>query len=510
MTDPSTPVIVGVGQVAQRPADPADASEPADLLADAVRAAEADAGARSPLVARASTIAVCDILSWRYPDPAAAVARRVGAEPRLTVLSTVGGNSPQMLVNRLADAISRREADVVAIGGVECMYSRLRARAGERRWLEWSHPDDEPCPNVWGDDRGGSNEYEMAHGIAAPTLVYPLFETALRAASDRTIDQHQRHVADLWSGFARVAASNPHAWSQEGWTPDQIREPAPDNRMVTFPYTKRMCANLNVDQAAAVVMCSYGTAVDAGVPVDRLVFPLAGADVHDHFYVSERHSLAAAPGIGIAGRAAAAASGLDLDGIARFDLYSCFPSAVQLAMGALGLGGPAGGDDRPLTVTGGLAFAGGPGSNYASHSIAAMVEACRADPGSVGMVTALGWYATKHSVGVYSTSPSPAGYRAADPTALQAEVDGGPGREAAGPLSGPVEVEATAVVVERDGTPSLGMLAGLDGHGRRALAVSRDRDLCASMTTEPWEGRRVRLSTDGTVNSFGEPPDGPA
>jgi len=401
--DPRTPVIVGVGQTSQRPADPADASEPADLLAAAVRAAESDAAAGRALVPRASVVAVCDILSWRYPDPGALLARKVGAEPHLTVLSTVGGNSPQMLVNRLAGAISAGEADVVIVGGVECMYSRLRARSGERRWLEWSHPDDPACPNVWGDDRPGSNDYELAHGVAAPTIVYPLLETALRAARGRTIEEHRHYVAELWSGFARAASDNPHAWSRDGWTAEQIRRPSPDNRMVTFPYTKRMCANLGVDQAAALLMCSYGTAVDAGVPPDRLVHPLAGADVHDHFFVTERHSLGEAPGIGVAGRAALDAAGLSLDDVDRFDLYSCFPSAVQMAMGALGLVGPAGGDERPLTVTGGLAFAGGPGSNYASHSIAGMVEACRTDPGSVGLVTALGWYATKHAVGLYST-----------------------------------------------------------------------------------------------------------
>lgn len=507
MIDPLTPVIVGVGQASQRPPDPADAAEPADLLAEAVRTAEADAGAGLPLVTRASVVAVCDILSWRYHDPGAVLARKVGAEPRLTVTSTVGGNSPQMLVGRSATSIARGEADVVLVGGVECMYSRLRARSGERRWLEWSQPDDPPCPEVWGDDRVGSNEYETVHGIAAPTLVYPLFETALRTAHGWSVDEHRRQVADLWSGFARVAAGNPHAWSREPWTADQIREPTPDNRMVTFPYTKRMCANLNVDQAAALVMCSYGTAVAAGVAPDRLVFPIGAADVHDHFYITERDSLARAPGIGVAGRAALAAAGRTLDDVARFDLYSCFPSAVRMAMDALGLQGPAGGDARPLTVTGGLAFAGGPGSNYPTHSIAAMVDACRADPGSTGLITALGWYATKHSVGVYSATPSPNGFRAADPAALQAEVDRGPRREPAGPVSGPVEVEATAVVVERDGTPSLAVLAGLDAGGRRALAVSRDPDLGTAMTVEAWEGRTVRLTTDGTFNTFDAPPD---
>src|SRR4029434_2979729 len=86
---------------------------------------------------------------------------------------------------------------------------------------------------------------------------------------------------------------------------------------------------------------------------------------------------------------------------------------------------------RPLTVTGGLGFAGGPANNYPTHAIAAMVDACRQDPGSIGMVSALGWYVTKHSIGVYSTAPPERGFSRVDPASTQANVDALPGREPA-------------------------------------------------------------------------------
>ena len=148
-----------------------------------------------------------------------------------------------------------------------------------------------------------------------------------------------------------------------------------------FPYTKRMCANLDVDQAAALVLCSYAAATAAGIAEDRMVFPRSGADAHDHYFVTERASLGAVDRDRHRRGAALEAADLTLDDVARFDLYSCFPSAVQLALDSLGLAGPLGGDTRPITLTGGLAFGGGPGNNYVTHSIAAMVDACRADPG---------------------------------------------------------------------------------------------------------------------------------
>jgi acetyl-CoA C-acetyltransferase len=495
--DPRTPVIVGVGQAMQRTTDPADAAEPGDLRARAARRALDDAGA----LLGVDTVAVVEILSWRYPDPAALLAARLGIAPRTTILTTTGGNSPQMLVNRLGAQILAGERDVVLVGGVECMYTRRRARRIDpKAWLEWTKADDPPCPNVVGDDRPGSSPYEMAHRAVAPTQVYPLFETAIRHDVGRDVETHQRAIGNLCAHLAAVAATNPEAWSPTAYTPDDIRVPSPDNRMACFPYTKRMCANLDVDQAAAFVLCSYEAAVAAGVAEDRMVFPHSGADAHDHYFVTERASLGSSTAIGIAGRAAVQAAGITLDEVARFDLYSCFPSAVQLALASLGLRGPDGGDVRPITVTGGLAYAGGPGNNYAGHAIAAMVEACRADPGSFGLVTALGWYATKHSVGLYSSAPPTAGFRPVDPSVTQAAVDALPGRTPAGVADATGVVEATSVAFDRDGSPTIGILGVLLDDGRRALANCVDPDTMHAMCADAWEGRTVELRADGDTN----------
>jgi acetyl-CoA C-acetyltransferase len=230
------------------------------------------------------------------------------------------------------------------------------------------------------------------------------------------------------------------------------------------------------------------------------VYLHAGADGADRQFVTERWSLAESPAMRVVTGDALAAAGFTADDIARFDLYSCFPSAVQAAMGAIGLAGPAGGDDRPLTLTGGLSFFGGPGNNYVTHSVAAMVDACRADPDSVGMVTGVGYFLTKHSTGIYSTRPPAGGFVRVDPRATQAKLAATPPRVPAGAYAGPATVEATAVQFGREGTPAVALLATLTPDGRRALANSNDRGAMASMTTEEWAGRVVTLTTDGRVN----------
>jgi acetyl-CoA C-acetyltransferase len=433
------------------------------------------------------------VLSFRYTDPGALVAERLAISPENTVVTSTGGNSPQMLLNDTALAIQSGDIDVAVMTGAEAMYTRFRARKANV-WLDWEPQPDAVPSKVLGDERPGTSEAEMARSIVLPIQVYPVFENALRAAAGETIDEHQTKVARLWSRFSEVAASNPHAWFPQRRTPEEIQTVTADNRWIGFPYTKAMNANLDTDQAAAVIVCSVEAARAAGVPEDRWVFPWSGADAHDHWFVSERANLHSSPAIAAAGRAALELAGTGIDDVAHVDLYSCFPSAVQIGAAELGLGLDE--PDRPLTVTGGLSFGGGPGNNYAMHSIAAMVDALRADPGSKGLCTALGWYVTKHAVGVYSTTPPPAGFRHARP---QAEVDALPRREPVNDYDGPATIDSYTVMHERDGSPVIGLVACLTPEGGRTWANTNEPGLMKSMTLEEFVGRPATVKPGGQL-----------
>jgi acetyl-CoA C-acetyltransferase len=492
--DPRTPVIVGVGQVVRPDADPAGASEPLELMAEAARRAATDAGAD---LGRVDSVRVLSVLSWNYVNPGLALGERLGITPAQTVLTTTGGNSPQMLVNDTALTIARGEVGMALLVGAEAMASRLRARRGpDKVWLDWPVQDAAtPAPFLIGDARPGTNDAEMARSLALPTQIYPVLENAVRAASGRTIDEHERVIAGLWSRFSAVAAGNPYAWSRVPLSARDIATVTPDNRLIGFPYTKLMNANLTVDQSAALLMCAAGIAEDVGIPRERWVFPWAGADVNDHWWVSERADLHSSPAIRAGGRAALAHACVGIDEIGHVDLYSCFPSAVQIGAAELGLGLDE--PDRPLTVTGGLTFAGGPGNNYVTHSIATMVERLRADPGALGLVTALGWYVTKHSVGIYASEPPPRPFARAHP---QPEVDALPRRDSIAEHDGDVVVESFTVMHDRDGTPALGIVACLLPDGRRAWGNVHDPGAAKAMTVDDHIGRTATLRADGTLD----------
>lgn len=490
--DPRLPVLVGAGQLSNRVDRGEPALEPADLMAEALRRAEADSGG-SGLLAKADSIRVVNELSWRYRNVPAVVAERVGASPRQTVYTVMGGNYVQSLVNRSALDIASGDADVVLLAGGEAWRTRSAARSSDTD-LGWTtQGDDVDEPETFGEDRPMVSPEEIARGVVMPVQVYPMFETALRGALGLGVDEHRDRIAGLWSRFSEVAATNPHAWIQEAYSPAEIATPTPDNRMVGFPYTKRMNSNNMVEQGAGLILCSVAAAEAAGVPRDRWVFPLAGTDAHDTDVVSTRGDLHSSPAIRCAGRAALELAGVGVDDLAHIDLYSCFPSAVQIAAAELGLG-----LDRDLTVTGGLSFAGGPWNNYVMHAIATMAGVVRGDPGSIGLCTANGGFITKHAFGLYSTEPPAGGFQWRD---VQDEVDAFPSRSVVAEHDGRVTVEAYTVVHGRDGDPETGIAAGLTDDGARVWATTTEADLMAGMVAEEWVGRRATVTSDGALHA---------
>ncbi|MFZ4516889.1 MAG: acetyl-CoA acetyltransferase [Microthrixaceae bacterium] len=491
--DPRTPVIIGVGQHLNRVDRGEDPAEPVELMERAVRAAAADAGAPDA-AAGADVLGVVPVVSWRYRDPGALLAGRLGATGAATWYPSMGGNTPQLLVNRLARAIAAGEADLGVVTGGEAYRSRMAARKAGTE-LDWTRQPDDVEP-TWheGTEFTLGHPAELARGIMMPTQAYPLFENALWHTSGRGRDEHLAAVGELWAGFSRVAAANPHAWRRDAYTAAEITTPTAENRLVGSPYTKRMVSNPDVDMSSALLLCSVERARALGVSADRWVFPHAGTDAKDGV-MSQRPSFTSSASIGVAGNRALELAGVGIDDVAHVDLYSCFPSAVQLALRELGVAW-----DRQVTVWGGLCFAGGPWNNPVGHALASMVGVLREDPGSTGLVTANGGNVEKHAFGVYSTEPPADGFRWERP---QAEVDARGHREVDGEGSGPVTVEAWTVMHERDGSPARAHAACLTPDGVRVWGVSDDPDLMARAAVEDLGGVAGAVDADGTLTLDG-------
>jgi acetyl-CoA C-acetyltransferase len=488
--DPRTPVLIGYGQVNHRgEIDPQTRSvEPVDLMAAAARQA-----VDSNVLEVVDSIRIVNVLSARYRDPGLLLGERIGATDFTTLYSPVGGNVPQSLVNQACLDIQRGRAGVVLLAGAETWRTRRGLRAKGSK-LVWTVQDDSvPMAEVAGDDVPMAGDAEIRIGLDRPACVYPLFEQALRIANDESIEDHGRRVGELWERFNAVAVDNPHAWIRKPATAEQITQPGPQNRMISWPYTKLMNSNNMVDQGAALILTSVEQAKRLQIPAERWVYPQAGTVAHDTPAIADRDELHRSTAIRIAGARVLELADLGLDDIDYVDLYSCFPSAVQVAAAELGLDA----DDpaRPLTVTGGLTFAGGPWSNYVMHSIATMAELLVANPGRRGLITANGGYLTKHSFGVYGTEP-PAEFRWED---MQSAVDREPTRDGLVEWEGVGTVEAWTTPFDRDGQPERAFLAVRTPDGSRALALIADPAAAEVTVREDIGGAKVAVAADGSA-----------
>ncbi|WP_309138613.1 crotonase/enoyl-CoA hydratase family protein [Nocardia cyriacigeorgica] len=470
---PNTPVLVGAGQFVSHTPD--TVADPAALAARALRRAAADAGADEKLLASTNAVFAVASASWQYRDLGALIATTVGAETVDTVQSSMyGGDGGQLLINEAAQAISDGIYEMVLVTGAEAGATLAAAqRSGaDVAWPEQG-PEVEPTRTA-GIDREANNAAETAVGLGAPIYMYSLMESANRHRLGREPKEHLRAVGELWSRMSTIGTHNENAWLPQEFTPIELTTPTPGNRMVSAPYTKLLCANLQVDMAAGLILCSAAAAEAAGIPQDKWVFVHAGASAHDEWFVSERAELAASPAIRTIGAAALEHAGIGIDQVGPVDLYSCFPVAVQIAARELGL--PVDDPNRPLSVTGGLTFGGGPGNNYGTHAVATMVARLRANPDTFGLSTSLGWYVTKHAIGIYSATPPHRAY-----THLRPIVDNPPARPVRQSYTGPAVVEAYTLPYDRDGRPEAAILSLIAPDGARVLVRTKAPEMLSML-----------------------------
>ncbi|MBL6078371.1 acetyl-CoA acetyltransferase [Belnapia sp. T18] len=457
MDETRIPVLIGAGEVVDRPAEPRLALEPAALMAEALRRAAEDAGAPG-LLAALDSLDIVNSVSWPYGDLPAALAARLGGAPRRMVYGPVGGESPVRFLHEAALRIARGESEVSAVVGGEATHAVAQARkAGVE--LPWTEPD----PN-WRRTRGRDFLHPLAVrlGVADPVTVYPFYENAVEAHLGQSPAEGQAESAALWSAFSGVAARNPAAWLKREYDAAEIGTASPANRPIAYPYTKLQVANPMVNQGAALLLTSLAHARAAGVPAERMAFLQGGAAAveprdylnRDHYHEAHAQNAVLDACARIAG-----------EGFGICELYSCFPCVPKMAARRLGL--PPG---AVPTTTGGLTFFGAPLNNYMTHAAAAMLRALRISGGQPALLYGQGEFVTKHHAVVLSRRPAPGGLD--EDYSVQAEADGrrGPVPEFAEAAEGAARIETFTVLHDREGAPEQGVVILRLEDGRRGLA----------------------------------------
>ena len=497
LIDQRRPCLIGTARRTWHPGGP-PAPEPLDMWCELARAAADDVSVDRDVLSEVDEVGLVHCQSWAYDSPTGRLAERLGLVGVRATESILAGTSPQRLINAAAERMLLGGSEVALVVGGEALATlRAHARAGEAPGWSNQHP----CPPALPVDL---DEWylptEIAHGVLPAWLTFALLEQARwssRGATRADRDQLGAVVGRLNS----VAAGNPDAWFREPRTSQELTTPGSGNRLVATPYTKRMTAFLDVDMAAANLVVTKGVADRWGVPDDKRVYLRGWGFARESTHVGARTDLGESAAMRVATDRATGMAGVTIDEIDLFDLYSCFPSAVQFATDALGLRGD---DHRPTSVTGGLPYHGGPSSNYMSHSISHLADRLRGRSGSVGMATGIGMHMTKHVASVWSATPGPVG-----PVPIRQE-----GQRAVGPSDtgevalvdsaiGPGTVLSAAVIHHTDGSPSHAIaICGLPT-GERCYARGDHPDTLDAVGDDAWSGMVAQITpADGRINQF--------
>lgn len=483
--------IVGSARVTWRRAESLG-REPLAMWEEVARRAIDDIGTTKDVAHGLDHLGVVHTQSWDYDDPVGRLAERLGAANATGSYSIIAGTSPQRLLNEAAAAMVRGEIATALVVGAEAQATvRHAAIAGET--LDWSHqhPDPERVEDLF------SQWYlptEIRHGVLPAWLTFALLSQARwRERGGRAEDRHAMY--EQLSALSSLAADSEHAWHRTAHSPDRLANPSPDNRMVATPFTKLTTAFPFVDMAAANVLVTEEVADRWKVPEDRRVYLRGWGFARDESHIAARTALGSSPAMRSAFGQALMMSSMEVDEIDMFDLYSCFGSAVQFARDAIGLPDD---DQRPVSLTGGLPYHGGPGSNYMGHSIAALVEQLRANPGRTGMVTGIGMHMTKHVAGVWSTIPGESPLPTDSPPLEAVLPEGHDAPRVLDDVDSAVRVEAASVVHDHDGAPASVIAICSVTDGSRCYARSDRPEVIAMVAAGEW------IDASATVESVGD------
>jgi acetyl-CoA C-acetyltransferase len=483
-------VLAGWGQVTQPKQQTGDnVRDPIGLMVDASRQAFEMTGSFDAERNLGGLMAV-KVMSAYYATADRVLAETMGLNPRFSMESKIGGNSPQSLINKAAGMIARGELDSVLIAGAEAYYPRDKSRQIQGSRLFQGFP-----PDYGGDDIIGATESETRHGMTLPIHGFPLYETALWSESRLDLAAYMKRIGMLWAGFSEVAATHPNAWTRIPRTAEEISVPSPSNRFIAFPYTKLMNPIITVDLGAALVLMAEETARRYARGGSRPVYFLGGGYAEDRqrFIIHKSNFTSCLP-LQEAAHKAVRRANLSLDNIRCFDLYSCFHSAVTIARRMLDLQDD---DPRPVTLTGGEGFFGGPGNNYSLHSVATLADAIAGGKIDNGMITGIGWFMHKHAAGVYGAHPTDADLSRHDLEDESRCLVGDPPIETVDEASGEGVIETYTVVYSRDGTPSYAIIYGKTDKGSRFIARDLPGEgMIEALTSQNRVGARVRLRYD--------------
>ena len=472
-------VVIGVSAIQQK-GDFENLDEALLLMDQAVKEALSDSGNKS----------VKDYINeiripkgfWRYRDPGKWIAKNNDFQGIPTTYVTKIGVLQQNLINEACLKIENGEINASIILGGEARYKQLRSVIEKKEYFETKLDENPDFYIKAKEDLYGDGELEELGAMAVG--YYATMETAIRKNDDEEIEEHQNNIASMYEEFSKVASNNEDAWLDHPYSKKEILETSKKNKMLAYPYNKLHCTSWNVNQSAALIICSEELADKLEIDNKKRVYPISSSENNHMIAIQQRPKLYESIGMVYAAKSVnKMMEKLDIR-LDAYDLYSCFPAAVKMFSKSLELG-----SEIPKTITGSMPYAGGPLNSFVIHSTVKMIQKIRALEVRHGLVTGVSGMMTKQSFCVWGKE-----YQEQfvfDDVTERAKLDESPVE-----MSNIAEGEGEIIgytIIEGSENKLKAVLYLDDEKKHRKVVSSFDKNFINLLMEEEWVGKKVKF-----------------
>ena len=419
---------------------------------------------------------------WKYRDPGKWIAKNNDFKNIPTTYVTKIGVLQQNLINEACLKIENGEINASIILGGEARYKQLRSVIEKKEYFETKLDENPDFYIKAKEDLYGDEELEELGAMAVG--YYATMETALRKNDNENIEEHQNNIASMYEEFSKVASNNEDAWLDHPYSKKEILETSKKNKMLAYPYNKLHCTSWNVNQSAALIICSEELANKLEIDNKKRVYPISSSENNHMIAIQQRPKLYDSLGMIYAAKSInRMMEQLDIR-LDAYDLYSCFPAAVKMFSKSLELG-----SEIPKTITGSMPYAGGPLNSFVIHSTVKMIQKIRALEARHGLVTGVSGMMTKQSFCVWGKE-----YQEQfifDDVTEKAKLDENPVE-----LSNIAEGEGEIIgytIIEVSEHASKAVLYLDDEKKHRKVVSSFDKNFINLLMEEEWVGKKVKF-----------------
>lgn len=416
---------------------------------------------------------------WKYRDPGKWISERNNIQSAVTSVTKIGVLQ-QNLINSACHDIAQGKIRASLIVGGEARYKKILALKENKEFIE-TELNINPDFYVKAADELQTKEERDELGLMAVGY-YAILETAYRKKNGLSLKEHKDKISNMYAEFSKIAANNPDGWIDSNKSAEDIKQISKENPLQAFPYNKFHCTSWNVNQASAMILCSEDLADKLGIPKNKRVYPLASSETNHMIAPIQRPKLSESTGLDLAAKFIKDICDEHKIQPNTYDLYSCFPIAVQMFADSLNLG-----SEDVKTVTGGMPFAGGPLNNYMIHSTVKMLSEIRNNHSSIGLVTGVSGMMTKQAFALWAKEPL-IQFISKDVTEDAASIEH--------PVGMSTQTNGIAIIlgytIFKDANKDMKVVIyGEDSQNKRKVLISKDKEIIKNMGEEEWVGKQI-------------------